>query len=969
MILLKKAGQGWERFFVAIVLPTLIAIMLTISAIYFVIIPAFEKSFLDGKKIMIQELTKAAWSIMDFYYQEVQAGRLSQEEAQLEALKVLKTIRYGDGKKDYFWVTDSTPSLLMHPYSEELVGMDLTSFTDSSGKRLFVEIKETVEQHGSGFVDYSWNRKYSEEKTVPKLSYVEIFAPWEWVIGTGVFLDDVHIKTTQISRRLSWMSMAAVALLSLILFFVGRQSYLFEKQRSLVQQELEKSRKKYKRLVETATEPILMVFEGRCIYSNRPVQALTGLSEQELAAVSLGKILFDADTGRAFELFQNGDIHEGQIPAFLHSQSGNAIEVLLSISKMELDGREAAVINIKDTSSTKQIEKELDESREQYRRLTSRLNIGIFKAAPDSRMKLLEANHAFYDLLDREDEAQDISLEELLQNSGKPERLHDLVDSEGVLKNRIISLQKDKEHKNLSFSLVATRNAEGEILYYEGIVEDVSEKMRHEADRERLIVELQTSLLFLNQPLRHVQGEYLVSDESLSVYEAAQQMSKAQSSSLLIKNRDGDIAGIATDKAFREKVVAGKMDYDAPVSQIMSFPLIFIEDSALIFEAVTLMEEKGVKHLIVRNEAGEAVNVLSNENLLNVHRYSSASLVREIHDAATIEEIVATHKRLPRIIKSLVDSGAHAGNITRITSMVSEAVLLKCIDFAVSELGEPPARFAFICLGSEGRQEQTLVTDQDNALIFEDVEEQDSEKVTGYFLRLGEQICTWLDQIGYVFCKGKVMAMNPQWCKPISVWKEYFSAWITEAKPQDLLEVSIFFDFRCMYGEGALVQELRLHIGKRVANRDAFFHQLAQNALLFKLPLDFFGNIAVESSGEHANTFNIKHAIALIVGYARLYAINFSLEETNTLQRLDRLKTKGLLAGELHEDLTEAYNYLMQIRFKHQVERMDKGLEPDNHIPLEELNSMEKNTLKNIFVKVGGLQKKLNAIGKVEIFF
>lgn len=968
MISLKKFVHDWGRFFSAIVLPTLIAIMLTIIAIYFVIIPAFEKSFVEGKKVMIQELTKTAWSVMGFYHQEEVAGRLSREDAQREALNLLKTIRYGDGQKDYFWVTDSTPSLLMHPYSEELIGKDLNRFTDPFGKRLFVEIKETVERQGSGFVDYSWNRKYSEERTVPKLSYVAIFAPWDWVIGTGVFLDDVLLKTTQISRRLSWMSMAAVALLSLILIFVGRQSFLFEKQRNNVQLELEKSRRKYKRLVETATEPILMHFEGRCIYSNKPVQVLTGLSKQELDTITLGKILFHKESGGGFEPAPDGLVREGQFQALLHVQGGKPIEVLLSISKMNLDGREAAVINIKDTSGTKQIEKELDESREKYRRLTSRLNIGIFRASPDKQMKLLEANHAFYALLDKE-EVHDISLQELLQDSRPAANLYDLIDNEGILKKKIISLQREKGVKNLSFSLVATRNSEGEILYYEGVVEDVSEKMRHEAFREKLIVELQTSLLFLNQPLRHVQGEYLISDESLSLHQAAQQMSEAQSSSLLIRNKNGDIKGIATDKAFREKVVAGRMDYDAPVSQIMSSPLIFIEDSALIFEAVTLMEEKNVKHLVVKNEAGEAVNVLSNENLLNVHRYSSVFLAKEIQDASSIEEIVASHKRLPRIIKSLVDSGAHAGNITRITSMVSEAVLLKCIEFAIDELGEPPARFAFICLGSEGRQEQTLVTDQDNALIFEDVDETDNESVTHYFLRLGEKVCTWLDQVGYVFCKGKVMAMNPQWCKPLRVWKDYFSIWITEARPQDLLEVSIFFDFRCMYGEKSLVNELRSHVGRRVTNRDAFFHQLAQNALLFKLPLNFFGNIAVESGGDHANTFNIKHAIALIVGYARLYAINFALEETNTLQRLDRLQTKNLLAGHLHEDLREAYNYLMQIRFKHQVERMDQGLEPDNHILLEELNSMEKNTLKNIFGKIGSLQKKLQAIGKVEIFF
>ena len=181
-------------------------------------------------------------------------------------------------------------------------------------------------------------------------------------------------------------------------------------------------------------------------------------------------------------------------------------------------------------------------------------------------------------------------------------------------------------------------------------------------------------------------------------------------------------------------------------------------------------------------------------------------------------------------------------------------------DFSIEEVGEPPARFAFISLGSEGREEQTLATDQDNAIIFEDVAEKERDKVSSYFLEFSEKVCTWLDQAGYDFCKGNVMAMNPEWCQPISKWKEYFNSWITEAKPQDLMEVSIFFDFRCLYGDVRFTRELREDIAMKVANRDAFFYQLAQNALLFRLPLDFFGNIAVESSGDNPDTFNIKHA-------------------------------------------------------------------------------------------------------------
>lgn len=967
MSMIQELWRNWRRFFTSIVLPTFVAILLTISAIYLVIIPAFEKSFVDGKREMIRELTKAAWNIMDFYHKEEAVGRLSKEDAQSTALALMRTLRYGDENRDYFWVTDNVPRLIMHPYSDELVGEDLSSFRDAHGKKMFLEIQEIVKQHNSGFVDYNWNKKYSEEMTVAKLSFVKRFTPWDWVVGTGVFLDDVEHKTAEISNRLSLLSLAAVAILSLILLYVGRQSYLFEKQRSRIQEELKRSRVKYKRLVEMTTEPIVMFFEGRCIYSNKAIQSLLGLSAEELDNVLVNKLLTSNEDGSDFTLEYKGRVREGQFPAVLLSPH-ERIEVILTVSRMNLDRREACVVSIKDTRGTKQIERELDESREKYRQLTSRLNIAIFRAQAEKHLKLIEANHAFYSLLGVE-EGKIVSLQEILKENKTSHNLYERVTEEGYLKNEILELQRQDDAINVSLSLVLTRNSDGNVLYCDGILEDVSEELARDADREKLIVELQTSLLFLNQPVRHVQGELLVCDPSLPIYQAAIRMRDAACSSLLVMDGSGEIVGITTDMALREQVVAGRMDYTAPVSAIMSTPLIFIDDSALIFEAVMLMEEKRVKHLVVKNEKGEVINVLSNEDLLNVHRYSSTYLVDEINNARTTKEVVAGHVRLPRIIKSLVDSGAHARNITRITSMISEAVLLKFIEFAISQLGEPPARFAFLSLGSDGREEQTLATDQDNALIYEDVEEERREQVRSYFLSLSEKVCTWLDQAGYIFCKGEVMAMTPQWCQPISVWKEYFSSWITESKPKDLLEVSIFFDFRCMYGEKELVVELRDHITRRVANRDAFFYQLAQNALLFKLPVDFFGNISVESGGEHADTFNIKHVIALIVGYARIYAITFALEETNTLQRLDRLKTQSFIGKELHDDISEAYNYLMQIRFAHQVSRMDKGLAPDNHISLDELNYMEKSALKKIFSHVGNLQKKLNAIGKVEIFF
>lgn len=958
----------WGRFFASIVLPTMTAVLLTLCAIYLVIIPAFEKSFLDGKKDAIRELTKAAWSVIEYYETQETNGNLSREEAQRKTLNVLKTIRYGERNQDYFWVTDSRPSLIMHPYSEDLIGVDLSGFKDPQGKPIFLEIKKTVEQMESGFLNYSW-KKYAEDQTVPKLSYVQRFPQWNWVVGTGVFLDDVDRKMGVIRGRLSRLSLLVVSLLTILLLYIGRQSYLFERQRNLAQMELSRSRIKYKNLVETVTEPILMFFRGNCIYSNRSVETILGRGRKELAGATPASLFQTKTKDDKLPFEAEGALLEGSFPGIELKTSSGPVETDLSISTMDLNGQMAAVINVKDLRSTRKIEKERDESRERYRKLSTRLNMGIFRVKVEPRLPLMEANGAFYTLLNLTSNDEEISLQDLFRKNNVSVKLFEKVMEKGYVKDEIVLLPETQGVKCLSLSLALVHDEDGVPYFYDGLIEDVSDKVRREKDRERLIVELQTSLHYLNQPVAHVKGEYLCCDRLTPIDSAAKKMKAARCSSLLVMDAEGREVGILTDMAIREKVVARALDYQTPVAEVMSTPLIYIDENALIFEAIQRMEDEGIKHLVVNSGGNRVTKVIANEDLLSVHRYSSTTLIQEIEESRTVEEIVAAHTRLPRIVKALVDSGAHVRNITRITGRVSEAVLVHFIQLAIDDMGEPPAPFAFICVGSEGREEQTLATDQDNAIIYQGKEGESEQEYQDYFLTLSKQVCTWLDRAGYNFCKGDVMAMNVKWCQPLHVWKGYFSTWIVEAKPEDLLDASIFFDLRCMYGEEYLVGQLRKHIFTQVANRDAFFYHLAQNALLFRLPVDFFGNISLESGGEHPETFNIKHIIALITGYARIYAINFSFDEANTLLRLDRLKLQGFLSDELHQDITEAYNYLMQLRFTHQVECLDNNREPDNHISLDELSYMDRTILKKIFSQLAKLQNKLNSIGKVELFF
>ena len=969
--------QQWLKFVLGIILPSLLAILIAIGSIYLVILPSFEKSFLDSKRELIRELTKVAWGIMELYETEERLGNLTREEAQSKAIAEIEHLRYGDEFRDYFWISDLSPRLVMHPYSKELIGTDLSGYTDSNGKRIFMEIIETVAKSDSGFIDYIWKKKYTTEQDAPKLSYVKKFEPWDWVVGTGIFLDDVKVKTEQITRRLTLMIYGTVIAFSLLLLYVTHHSLAIERKRRQAEEKLRLSRKKYKTLVESAVDPIMMIHNGSCIYANKSMENLVGYSSAELEAMPLAD-LFPKDSGQraggaqVFTDALHGYVVLGSHEASLVRKNGDEITILMTMSRKNLGSQKVIVMTARDQSGTKQIEEALDESREKYRQLTNRLNIGVFRTAAEGGFRFLEANPVALELLGLSEatELTGLDLLEVVSQDPKDKSLPDLLKEEGFIKERLFTLKtRAGSSRMVSISMVLTKNSRGTPIYCDGLIEDISKQQKSAQEREDLIVELQTSIMFLNQPVKNALADFVFCECDDSIYTAAKIMTDAQKSSILVRGRDGKMSGIVTDVVLRERVVAGNLSPDIAVSEVMSSPLIHVDDTALIFEAVLLLQERGIKHLAVRNKDGEVISVISNEELLDVHRYSAAFLIEEIRESGSVEEISTSRERLPRIVKALIDSGAHAENITRIITTVSDTILGRLIDFAIEQLGEPPARFAFISLGSEGRSEQTLVTDQDNAIIFEDIGEDEKQSVHGYFNEFSTTVCTWLDQVGYDFCNGNVMAMNPQWCQPLSQWKQYFTRWITESSPEDLMEVSIFFDFRCLYGDNRFVDELREHISSRTENKAAFLYQLAQNTLLFKVPLDFFGKIAVESGGDHPNTFNIKHVMAQIVGFARIYAVNYSIESTNTLKRIDILFEKNVLNKVTHEELVESYNYLMQLRFRHQVSMIDRGEPPDNHVNINELSHMEKELFEKIFSQVNRLRKRLSLVGHNEIYF
>ncbi len=968
---------GWLKFVAGIILPTVLVIMIAIGSIYAVIVPVFKESFFESKREMIRELVNVAWSVLVLYEQQERAGLLTRAEAQQKAVEEIEHLRYGREGRDYFWISDLQPRLVMHPYSKELINSDLSSLEDAGGKRLFMEIKEALTTADSGFIDYIWNKKYAEPVDVPKLSFVRKFEPWGWVVGTGVFLDDVERKTDEITRRLTRMIHVGMAVIALLLSVIVVRSLIIERRRRSAEESLRLSRVKYKTLVEAAADPIMMLHNGSCLFANKGMEELLGYRAAELETMNISALV--GGEGAAHEqsrsIWENalhGYVSSGRHEIVLQRKDGRPVTTVVSLARKNLGSQKVVVLTARDIHSSRRLEQELEQSRERFRQLADRLRIGMFRTGAAGGFRFLEANDVTRELLEPSGDRQllDVNLLDFFPDAQERRELVASLQQEGLVKEKSFSMAtKQGRPRAVSLSMVLVRDGDGTPLYCDGLLEDISRRQQSEEERENLIIELQTSLMFLNQPVRSSLSGFISCDLNTPIRTAAGMMSEAGRSAILVTSESGAMIGIVTDLVLRERVVGGAVAVDAPVYQVMSAPLVYIDDSALIFEAVLLLQERDIKHLVVRDAGGAVASVISNEELLDVHRYSSSYVLEQIRGATTVAAIGASLKRLPRIIKALIDSGAHAENITRVVTTISDMVLTRLLDLAIVELGEPPAPFAFVSVGSEGRGEQTLVTDQDNAIIFADVAGDRAPGAHEYFQRLGTMVCTWLDQVGYRFCAGNVMAMNPAWCQPLAVWKKYFSEWVGESGPEELMEVSIFFDFRCLSGAASLTEQLREHVFSKASKQKAFLYQMAQNTLLFKVPIDFFGKLAVESGGEHPDTFNIKHVMAQVIVFSRIYAIFHGLEGTSTLHRLDCLLEKGVLGKERHAELREAYNYLMQLRLRHQLKRIDEGDEPDNHVHIDEISPMEKELLEKLFGQINQLRKQLSQVGQSEIYF
>jgi CBS domain-containing protein len=364
----------------------------------------------------------------------------------------------------------------------------------------------------------------------------------------------------------------------------------------------------------------------------------------------------------------------------------------------------------------------------------------------------------------------------------------------------------------------------------------------------------------------------------------------------------------------------------------------------LIYEALLFMLQENIHHLPLTRQ-GQIVGVITDTDLLRQRTKSPLYLHKQIERLSGQDSLAQYALNVAGMVRALFEGGLDVAQIGRIVAGMNDALLNRLVSLAQEELGPPPVPYAWIVFGSEGRQEQTLLTDQDNALIYS----QDNPAVQLYFERLADRVIRGLTQAGFPPCPGGYMATR--WQRPLSEWARLFKGWVYTPEPQALLETAIFFDFRPVCGDLSLepLEEIFLKAGKK----GLFLAHLARAALEFQPPLGFFRRIRAEEGGVDLK----KGGIAPIVGLARLYGLEVGVKARSTLARLAGAGQAGTLSQEGADLLAEAFRFILYLRLREQLRAYRAGETPTNRVRLEQLSAVERRHLKEAFLAIREAQE------------
>ncbi|WP_158970119.1 putative nucleotidyltransferase substrate binding domain-containing protein [Paraglaciecola sp. L3A3] len=447
---------------------------------------------------------------------------------------------------------------------------------------------------------------------------------------------------------------------------------------------------------------------------------------------------------------------------------------------------------------------------------------------------------------------------------------------------------------------------------------------------------------------------------SSTIQEAAIKMTKQGFSCLVVVDENNinklgtDMRlGIVTDKDIRRRCVALGLPITNPVNDIMTEAIATIDIKCNAYDALIAMTSKHIHHLPV-TKLGKLVGMVSVTDLVNNEEHNAVNMTSIIHKASSVAELVTVSKLLNKLQVKLTTLGANADHIGKSISAITMAFTIRLIEMAEQKLGAAPVPYAWLAAGSQARQEQLAHSDQDNALIICDSMKAEDDV---WFIKLASFVSDGLDECGFIYCPGDIMATNKQWRQPQKIWQQYFDEWVDIPSPKSLLNSSVFFDLTTIYGDVNLLEKVRRRMLEKTKVSSLFIAHMTSNALRSRPPLGFFRNFVLIQDGKHNATLDLKHnGIAPIVDLARIYALSEGVAAVNTLERLQLCSGTQSLTKSSAENLIDAYVFLTSVRLEHQAKLLFKKLPVNSYIDPKNISTLEREHLKDAFKVIKSMQ-------------
>jgi CBS domain-containing protein len=465
----------------------------------------------------------------------------------------------------------------------------------------------------------------------------------------------------------------------------------------------------------------------------------------------------------------------------------------------------------------------------------------------------------------------------------------------------------------------------------------------------------------LNSPLSAVGARAPIHVEpDVTIRSALELMHKHRIGSLVIVDAGRKPVGMFTQSDLLGRVVLSDVSQQAPISAVMSTSLTMLNDHDTAYDAMLAMATHGIRHVLVTDDNGRLSGVVSERDLFALQRIGLRQIRQSVESAQDVGALQQSASDVRQLACNMLAQGVGAEQLTQFISALNDALTRRVLELNLEQHDLEGVDWCWLAFGSEGRDEQTFSTDQDNGIIYVCPEGTERSELKQRLLTFARAVNEDLDRCGFTLCKGNIMASNPQWCLTVEEWEEQFADWIRRPMPEALLNGTIFFDFRPLFGNHQLAQRLRKHLMALTSDATMFLRAMAVNALDVEPPLGKIRDFLTDLEPDHPGKIDLKkYGSRLFVDVARIYALAAGIPNTNTVQRL------RLAAGRLHikqdeiNAVVESLNFIQLLRLRHQHLDAEPGTQGDNLVAPDQLNELDRRILKESFRQARKIQQRL----------